>query len=52
MVTGADYYPEISSGGLQTRLMAAAMRGQAMVRVLTTALDLSTPRHSTVDDVA
>ena len=28
MVTGA-YYPEISSGGLQTRLMAAAMRGDA-----------------------
>ena len=50
MVTGA-YYPEISSGGLQTRLMAAAMRGNAIVRVLTTALDLSTPRHSTVDEV-
>ena len=50
MVTGA-YFPEISSGGLQTRLMAAAMRGQAVVRVLTTALDLRTPRHSTVDEV-
>lgn len=50
MVTGA-YYPEISSGGLQTRLMAAAMRGEAVVRVLTTALDMSTPRHSTIDDV-
>jgi glycosyltransferase involved in cell wall biosynthesis len=50
MVTGA-YYPEISSGGLQTRLMAAAMRGQAIVRVLTTALDLSTLRHATVDGV-
>jgi glycosyltransferase involved in cell wall biosynthesis len=50
MVTGA-YYPEISSGGLQTRLMAAAMRGEAVVRVLTTALDLSTPRHSLVDEV-
>ena len=50
MVTGA-YYPEISSGGLQTRLMADAMRGHAVVRVLTTALDLSTPRHSIVDDV-
>lgn len=51
MVTGA-YFPEISSGGLQARLMAAAMRGQVTVRVLTTALDLRTPRHSTVDDVA
>ena len=50
MVTGA-YYPEISSGGLQTRLMAAALRGDAVVRVLTTALDLSTPRHSMVDEV-
>lgn len=50
MVTGA-YYPEISSGGLQTKLMAAAMRGEAVVRVLTTALDLSTPRRSVVDDV-
>ena len=50
MVTGA-YYPEISSGGLQTRLMASAMRGEAVVRVLTTALDLSTPRHATVDEV-
>lgn len=50
MITGA-YYPEISSGGLQTRLMAAAMGGAAEVRVLTTALDLTTPRHSMVDDV-
>lgn len=50
MVTGA-YYPEISSGGLQTKLMAAAMRDEAAVRVLTTALDLRTPRHSVVDDV-
>jgi len=50
MVTGA-YYPEISSGGLQTRLMAAALRGEAVVRVLTTALDLGTPRYATVDDV-
>lgn len=50
MVTGA-YYPEISSGGLQARLIAAAMRGAAEVRVLTTALDLTTPRYSRVDDV-
>ncbi len=50
MVTGA-YYPEISSGGLQTRLMAAALRGDAEVRVLTTALDMDTPRYSRVDEV-
>lgn len=49
-VTGA-YFPEISSGGLQARLMAAAMRDEAVVRVLTTALDLGTPRHSVVDEV-
>ena len=39
MVTGA-YHPEISSGGLQSQLMAAAMAGRAEVRVLTTAIDL------------
>jgi glycosyltransferase involved in cell wall biosynthesis len=50
MVTGA-YYPEISSGGLQARLMAAAMCGRAVVRILTTSLDLSTPRHSVVDGI-
>lgn len=50
MVTGA-YYPEISSGGLQTRLITAAMRRDAEVRVLTTALDLTTPRYSRVDEV-
>ena len=50
MVTGA-YHPEISSGGLQSQLMARAIRGRAQVRVLTTAVDLTTPRYSTVDDV-
>src|SRR5690349_13861003 len=50
MVTGA-YYPEISSGGLQTRLMARAFAGRAEVKVLTTALDLTTPRYARVDDV-
>jgi glycosyltransferase involved in cell wall biosynthesis len=50
MVTGA-YYPEISSGGLQARLVSAAMRGEAEVRVLTTALDLTTPSYSRVDEV-
>jgi glycosyltransferase involved in cell wall biosynthesis len=51
MVTGA-YYPEISSSGLQTQLIATAMGGAAEVQVLTTALDPATPNHSTVDGVA
>lgn len=50
MVTGA-YHPEISSGGLQSQLMARAMQGRAEVRVLTTAIDFTTPRYSTVDGV-
>lgn len=50
MVTGA-YHPEISSGGLQSQLMARAMRGRAEVRVLTTAIDFTTPRYSTVEGV-
>jgi starch synthase len=50
MVTGA-YHPEISSGGLQSQLMARAMRGRADVRVLTTAIDFTTPRYSTVEGV-
>jgi glycosyltransferase involved in cell wall biosynthesis len=50
MVTGA-YHPEISSGGLQSQLMARAMTGRAEVRVLTTAVDPATPRRSAVDGV-
>jgi glycosyltransferase involved in cell wall biosynthesis len=50
MVTGA-YHPEISSGGLQSQLMARAMRGRAEVRVLTTAIDFTTPKYSTIDGV-
>jgi glycosyltransferase involved in cell wall biosynthesis len=50
MVTGA-YHPEISSGGLQAELMARAMGGRAEVRVLTTAIDRSTPPRSVVDGV-
>jgi glycosyltransferase involved in cell wall biosynthesis len=50
MVTGA-YHPEISSGGLQSELMIRAMQGRAEVRVLTTAIDLTTPRRSMVDGV-
>ena len=50
MVTGA-YHPEISSGGLQSELMIRAMQGRAEVRVLTTAIDRTTPRRSMVDGV-
>ena len=50
MVTGA-YHPEISSGGLQSQLMARALGGRAEVRVLTTAIDFTTPRYSTVEGV-
>jgi glycosyltransferase involved in cell wall biosynthesis len=50
IVTGA-YHPEISSGGLQTQLMARAMVGRADVRVLTTAVDMTTPRHDVIEGV-
>ena len=50
MVTGA-YYPEISSGGLQSQLMAHAMAGRAEVRVLTTAVDPTLPRRGVVEGV-
>lgn len=51
MVTGA-YHPEISSGGLQSQLMAGAIGGRAEIRVLTTARDPATPRHGVIDGVA
>lgn len=50
MVTGA-YHPEISSGGLQARLMAATLRDKVIVRVLTTGLDPDAPPHAIVDEV-
>ena len=50
MVTGA-YSPEISSGGLQSEMMARALRDRVEVRVLTTALDPATPRRSSVDGI-
>ena len=50
MVTGA-YYPEISSGGTQCRMMAEQLRGRAEIHVLTTAVDRSLPRHDRIDDV-
>lgn len=50
MVTGA-YHPEISSGGVQCRSMAQQLRGRADVRVLTTSVDPSLPRHDRIDDV-
>jgi glycosyltransferase involved in cell wall biosynthesis len=51
MVTGA-YHPEISSGGLQSRLIAKTMTGLAEVRVLTTAIAPGNPRHETIDGIA
>jgi glycosyltransferase involved in cell wall biosynthesis len=50
MVTGA-YHPEISSGGLQSQLIAKAMTGLAEVRVLTTAIAMGNPRHETIDGI-
>jgi len=50
MVTGA-YYPEISSGGLQSQLMAHAMAGRAEVRVLTTAVDPILPRYDVIEGI-
>ena len=50
MVTGA-YYPEISSGGTQCRVMAGQLRGRADIAVLTTAVDRSLPRYDRIDDV-
>ena len=50
MVTGA-YHPEISSGGLQSQLIAKTMVGLADVRVLTTAIVPGTPRHETIDGI-
>ena len=50
MVTGA-YHPEISSGGLQSQLIAKTMTSLAEVRVLTTAIAMDTPRHETIDGI-
>ena len=50
MVTGA-YHPEISSGGLQSQLIAKTMTGMAEVRVLTTAIATGNPRHETIDGI-
>lgn len=50
MVTGA-YYPEISSSGEQCRNMARLLAGRVGVKVLTTAVDGSLPRHEIVDGV-
>jgi glycosyltransferase involved in cell wall biosynthesis len=50
MVTGA-YHPEISSSGVQCRDMARLLAGRVDVQVLTTAVNLSLPRHDLVDGV-
>jgi glycosyltransferase involved in cell wall biosynthesis len=51
MITGA-YHPEISSSGMQCREMARLLMGRVEVQVLTTAVDLTLPRHDVVDGVA
>lgn len=50
MITGA-YCPEMSSGGMQCRYMARLLAGRVDVQVLTTAVDLTLPRHDVVDGV-
>jgi glycosyltransferase involved in cell wall biosynthesis len=50
MVTGA-YAPEISSGGLQTQMVARAAGHRVALRVLTTAVDPALQRHAVVDGV-
>jgi glycosyltransferase involved in cell wall biosynthesis len=50
LVTGA-YAPEISSGGLQSQMVAAALADCVEFRVLTTAVDSALPRRSVVDGV-
>jgi glycosyltransferase involved in cell wall biosynthesis len=50
LVTGA-YAPEISSGGLQSQMVAAALAGSVEFHVLTTAVDPLLPRRSIVDGV-
>ncbi len=49
-VTGA-YFPELSSGGLQSRAMARLLRGRVSVQVLTTATDPTLTAHDMVDGI-
>jgi len=50
LVTGA-YSPEISSGGLQSQMVARALADCVSFKVLTTALDRTLPRRSLVNGV-
>lgn len=50
LVTGA-YAPEISSGGLQSQMVAHTIADRVVFRVLTTAVDATLPRRSLVDGV-
>ena len=50
LVTGA-YAPEISSGGLQSQMVAQALAGRVAFKVLTTAVDTTLPRRSVVNGV-
>lgn len=50
LVTGA-YFPELSSGGLQSRAVAACLRGRADFEVLTTATSDGLSRYDLIDGV-
>ena len=50
LITGA-YAPEISSGGLQSQMVARALADRIVFRVLTTAVDATLPRRAVVDGV-
>jgi glycosyltransferase involved in cell wall biosynthesis len=50
LVTGA-YYPEISAAGVQCRAAASALRGQAVLSVLATAVNPALPRADVVDGI-
>ena len=50
LVVGA-YFPELSAGGLQSRLVARCLSGRVSPRILTTATDPTLRRHDTVDGV-
>lgn len=50
LVTGA-YFPELSSGGLQSRAVAGILGNRVEFRVVTTATSADLPAHAVVDGV-
>jgi len=50
LVTGA-YFPEFSSGGLQSQAVAAALRGHIRTTVVTTSTSDSLPPYELIEDV-